>query len=111
MKRSPVRRRRPGAPRRGPSDVAANEFRNPQYLKWLREECTCHVCHDVECDPAHGPVNGTSSKGPDAGAIPLCRYHHREQHKIRWPEFEKRYQFSREREAAVYWTAYRIVAA
>ena len=27
-------------------------------------------------DPAHGPANGLSSKGPDNEAVPLCRFHH-----------------------------------
>lgn len=46
-------------------------------------------------DAAHGPVNGMGSKGPDSEAIALCRTHHREQHRIGWPAFEKKYDIDR----------------
>lgn len=57
-------------------------------------------------DPAHGPVNGGSSKGPDDGAIPLCRYHHEEMERLRWPKFEAKYGFSRATEAKAHYAAY-----
>ena len=57
-------------------------------------------------DPAHGPVNGRGSKGPDNEAIPLCRYHHEEQHRLGWPAFESKYGFSREKEAAAHYAAF-----
>ncbi len=52
------------------------------------------LCSSVT-DPAHGPVNGMGSKGPDSGAISLCRTHHREQHAIGWPAFERKYEIDR----------------
>lgn len=61
------------------------------------------------CDPMHGPVNGTSQKGPDDRAIPGCRSHHEEQHAIGWPAFEAKYGFSREAEAKVWYTAWTLV--
>ena len=65
-------------------------------------------CVMTACDPAHGPVNGKGSKGPDNEALPLCRVHHAEQHRVGWPAFEARYGFSREGEAAVWWLAWKI---
>lgn len=59
-------------------------------------------------DPAHGPVNGMSSKGADSGAIPLGRGHHDEQHAIGWDAFEAKYGFSRETEAKVHYRAYEL---
>lgn len=64
-----------------------------------------------ECDPAHGPAFGMSMKGPDAEAIPLCRDHHRYQHKVGWAEFEKTYQFSRPEVAAAWWKAFKDKSA
>jgi hypothetical protein len=66
------------------------------------------------CDPAHGPVNGASSKGPDSGCIPLCRgfglmNHHDEQHAIGWPAFQVKYDLDRAREAAAHWLLWRMV--
>ena len=61
-------------------------------------------------DPAHGPVNGRGSKGPDNEAIPLCRHHHDEQHRVGWPAFEAKYGFSRAEQAKVFWTGYLIVS-
>ena len=134
IKRSPLKRglvavsRKRAKPRRGP-------MRDPGYLVWLRERA-CVACitaparlgflpaltkHVLEhtvltdgsrafvCDPAHGPVNGRGSKGSDHGAIPLCRHHHDEQHRVGWPAFEARYGFSREKEAATHYAAYLLV--
>lgn len=101
-------RRRAGKPRRGPPDIPADRWRNPGYLQFLRNEGKCLICQGRGCDPAHGPVNGQSSKGPDSGAGPLCRAHHDEQHRIGWHSFECRYGFSREIESAVWWSAYQI---
>ncbi len=108
LKRSSVKQKR-AKPRRVSVD------RNPDYLEWLRERrcITCVLLHmiyrDRLCasgagpiDAAHGPVNGRSSKGPDSGAIPLCRAHHAEQHTTGWAAFESKYGFSREKEAAAH---------
>ena len=91
-------------------------LRDRGYLDWLKRQ-KCAVGNAVHrravqlrygCDPAHGPSNGTGSKGPDDGAIPLCRHHHNEQHQIGWPAFEAKYGFSREAEAIVYYQTYLI---
>jgi hypothetical protein len=127
----PVRKRRPGPPRRGPAGVPADEWRNPEHLQFLRDEGKCYACivefkrrHSVltvdgvrdaiaivagACEPMHGPPNGRSQKGPDAGAIPGCRPHHEEQTRIGWAAFEAKYGFSREVEARVWWGAFVIL--
>jgi len=102
-----ARRTKLKAKRTAPRRVAV--LRDRQFLDWLITE-RCVAClnpePDQECDPAHGPSNGTGSKGPDNGAIPLCRHHHAEQHQIGWPLFEAKYGFSREKEAAAHYAAY-----
>ena len=89
-------------------------LRDRGYLDCLAErECVIEarsatvICKG-DCDPAHGPSNGTGSKGPDNGAIPLCRHHHNEQHQIGWPAFEAKYEFSREADAAAHYQTYLI---
>ncbi len=109
-KRIPARR--PGKPRRGPAGIPPDQWRNEKYLQFLRDHGVCVVCHwkYAKCDPAHGPVNGRGSKGPDAGAIPLCRMHHDEQHEPGgWPAFQAKYGFDREKQAAVWWAAFKLV--
>jgi hypothetical protein len=110
LKRAPVKKRRTGKPRRGPNGIPAEEWRNPGYLDYLRVMGTCVVCPSLKlsnfCDPCHGPVNGMRSKGPDAGAIPMCRYHHEEQTRIGWDEFERVYGFERAFAASVWWIEY-----
>ncbi len=108
LKRTPVKRRRKGT-RRGPAGIPPEQWRNPAYLEFLRENGRCVVCHLPGCDPCHGPVNGTSSKGPDASAIPMCRREHDEQTRIGWPAFEKLHGIDREREALIWWTAFQLV--
>jgi hypothetical protein len=123
LKRSPIKRVRDGV-RRGPADVPVGEWRNDDYLAFLRK-CRCAACLQVlrihkpglvcygvrPCDPAPGPVNGTSSKGPDREALPLCRPHHSEQTSWGWEFFESKYEFSREVEAAAHWARFKVLEA
>ena len=82
-------------------------MRDPEYRAFLKAEGYCVVCSRVPVEPAHGPVNGMSSKGPDNQAIPLCPRCHDEMHAIgNWPAFERRHHISRERWAKVWYTAY-----
>ena len=104
---------RPKPRRATPRRVSVD--RNPAYLDFLRTYAKCSVSHPVHrtvslgrCDPAHGPVNGMGSKGPDSGAIPLCRLHHEEQHRLGWPAFEAKYGIDREKEAAAFHALYLI---
>lgn len=124
--RKPIPQKR-AKPRRGP-------LRDPGYLAFLREEGDCVVCRiltrqwadrmralgtDVTqlsprsllnraCDPAHGPVNGMRSKGPDNEALPLCRIHHEEQTSSTHALFAAKYGFEWQIEATGWFAAYQI---
>jgi hypothetical protein len=104
---APIPRRRKGKPRRGPSGIPPEEWRNPGYLAFLHER-RCIVCGRTPCDPCHGPVNGVRSKGADSGAVPMCREHHNEQTSIGWPKFAELRGVDREREATAHWSLYLI---
>ncbi len=106
MKRTAVRKRRPGT-RRGPPDCPKERWRNPRYLAFLRQEGRCIVCCRRPCDPAHGSPNGNSQNGPDAEASPLCRLDHMEQTKIGWPKFQEKYGIDRKVEAEKWWKAFK----
>lgn len=76
--------------------------RDPKYRAFLREEGWCSVgfthklyFHSGPIDPAHGRINGASSKGSDLEAIPLCRKHHDEMEQLRWPAFCEKYNLDR----------------
>ncbi len=104
--------KRPGKARR------VSVVRDRKYLDWLKDNCCCVVGNPVHrkvslafCDPAHGPVNGMSSKGPDTGAIPLCRMHHDEQHALTWPAFESKYGIDRAAIAAEHYARFKSEAA
>jgi hypothetical protein len=88
-------------------------FRCRPYLDWLKErECLVSgegEYHSYPIDPAHGPSAGKGLKGTDSGAVPLCRFHHEQQHSIGWPDFEKRYGFSREKEAAAHFALFELL--
>ncbi len=98
------------ARRRKPRRVSV--VRNRKYLDYLKL-CECEACKVIgefrsrQVDPAHGPVNGFGSKGGDDGAISLCRTHHREQHALTWPVFEKKYGIDRAMIAALGYSAFR----
>ena len=103
--RIPIKKRRAGV-RRGPVGVPSEKWRNSRYLKFLREFGYCAVCASSGCDPCHGPVNGMSSKGPDAEAIPMCREHHNEQTRLGWPKFEDAHGFDRKTIARLWWNSF-----
>lgn len=82
--RSPVRKKRPGPPRR------VSVVRDQKYMDWLKNK-PCVACvasgHKADAyammprtsDPAHtAKTNGMRSKGSDESCIPLCRFHHQE---------------------------------
>ena len=94
--------RRRSKPRRGPAGIPADEWRNPEYRRFLREEGQCVACVSLArlrcphhygpdereecakaysilpCDPAHTVIGGMRQKGRDSSAAPLCRRHHDE---------------------------------
>lgn len=107
--------------RRGPADIPLSEWRNAAYRRFLVAAGRCVACvaffyrtvgaiwpEEGGCDPAHGPVNGLSSKGPDSGCVPLCPMHHAEMHRTPggWPAFERLYGFSRVEQARIWWAAF-----
>lgn len=50
---------------------------------------------------------GMATKVSDCHALPMCAKHHREQHQIGWPSFERRYgQFNALDVANGYWRAW-----
>jgi hypothetical protein len=93
-------------PRRGPARV-------PAYLAWLRtQSCVLQTTgrstiHAGVVDPCHGPPNGTSQKGPDSGAVPMCRRHHDIQTQMSWRKFELLFGFSREEQAAAHFARWK----
>jgi hypothetical protein len=103
----PIRKRRKGPPRRGP-------FRDKEYLAFLRAAGVCACCGNPRVVPAHGPTNGTSSKGPDNLAVALCHLHHDIADRRRklpdgtWGRaaLEERYGISLEAVAAHWWALY-----
>lgn len=100
--------KRSAPPRKRAKPRKVSVLRDRGYLDYLKTmPCTINgwFCL-MRVDPAHGPINGARSKGPDDGAIPLCRYHHDEMERLRWPKFEAKYGFSRAKEAKAHYTAY-----
>jgi hypothetical protein len=77
LKRSAVRKRRPGPPRKGP-------MRSEKYRRWVSQHlcCVCFGCHPMSLEAesfsqaCHTENNGGSSKGPDSSCVPLCVEHH-----------------------------------
>jgi hypothetical protein len=107
MIRTVIRRR--SRPRRGPAGIPPDEWRNPPFRRFLTIWGRCAVCLAGGCDPAHGPVNGGSSKGPDCECIPLCPLHHAEQHAIGWPAFEALHEINRLLIAVRWWAMFQIL--
>lgn len=55
----------------------------------------CLVCSTTPSDPAHIKTRG--AWGPDVveNVVPLCRFHHIEQHQIGWDRFAAKYRYVR----------------
>ena len=88
-----VRPRKRNAPR--PAEKSA-----PGFLQWLRGRQCAALTGDCEgkLEAAHVDYagdKGMSTKVSDRYSIPLCSKHHRLQHTVGWPEFERR-QYGRE---------------
>jgi hypothetical protein len=113
--KTPLRRETPMKKKRSGTRRTA-VFRDPKYRAWLRKQlCSVQIaCQDKwfwysaagPVEAAHGPSAGTRVKGPDNEAIPLCQLHHRLQHQIGWPEFEKQAGISRKAIAREHWERY-----
>ena len=80
----------------------ATVIRAPNYLAFVRRHnCTCVEVDPTGCEgeieAAHvrrGTDGGVGMKPSDCYALPLCSSHHRDQHSIGEPSFEKRHRFS-----------------
>ncbi len=108
MKRTAVKKRRTGKPRRGP-------LRDVEYRRWLAKRICLLLtqpksrfvgcCDQTITDAAHTENNGMGSKGPDSSCVPLCRKHHREYDAGR-KTFEKKYGLIMKEIAKEYYAAY-----
>lgn len=75
----------------------APRIRSPQHLQWVRgHECAArdHSCLGaLEAAHVRSQTNGGMGVKPsDTYAIPLCSWHHREQHNIGEKQFEVRHK-------------------
>jgi hypothetical protein len=74
LRRTSLRKRRPGKPRRG-------RTYDPAYMRWVKK-WPCAACGlEGGSDPCHTKAidrGGMGQKTSDRSCIPLCRVHHRE---------------------------------
>jgi len=70
-------------------------IRSPAHLGWVRSHACCVPgCDGRPIEAAHvrsGTDGGTGIKPGDMWAISLCAAHHRDQHQVGEPEFERRH--------------------
>jgi hypothetical protein len=78
----------------------ADPFRDPrqhddEYLDYIRQQRCC-ICGQTPVDPAHLRISsindgkrdtGMAEKSSDKWALPLCRAHHEQQHRMNEREF------------------------
>lgn len=97
--------------RRKPKPMGLSEpnvIRCPGHLKWIRGfDCSASnwLCKSA-IEAAHvrtGTDGGTGMKPSDCWTIPLCRYHHAEQHDLGEWLFEKKYDINMKRIAEQLW--------
>jgi Putative HNHc nuclease len=101
-------RKRPVKAKRATPRRAKN--RCPGFLVYLRRRRMCRVglgrvwgCYGpVEAAHVHARRNG----GDVSNAVPLCRYHHAEQHRIGVKSFAAKYGLDLEALARRYWEDY-----
>ena len=90
-----------------------NVIRSPSHRKWIRGfECAVKTYANTDCatntECAHvrtGTDGGMGMKPSDKWCISLCSEHHREQHQMGEPAFERKYGFSMKTLAAAFWKA------
>lgn len=97
------------APRRKNAGRPA-EKSAPGFLQWLRgRNCICQQFGGCggKLEAAHvdhGGDKGMGTKASDKFAIPLCTWHHAEQHRIGWKSFQTKYRFVALEVAAFLWS-------
>lgn len=107
LRRSSIAKpRRRNSPR--PAEKSARGF-----LQWLRgRDCLCAGPHCLgKIEAAHVDYAGDKGMGTkvsDRYAIPLCSFHHREQHQHGWQTFEREWLLGGSAYAAanLYWSAW-----
>ena len=94
---------------------AETRVRCPSHAAWVRNTFFCLLHSNIRGDQcvyggrtqsAHvrsGTDGGTGIKPSDSWIVPLCENHHREQHAIGEPAFERRYGIDMKAEAARLW--------
>lgn len=96
------------AVRPAPKPVTEGD-RCPDFLEWLRWQPCC-ICsrrglrQTTSSDPAHFPR--TRIHGDVRNAIPLCRTHHSEQHRLGVARFCMKYRVWSRRLVWAWWDAY-----
>lgn len=96
-------------PRRCKAPRRSDPRRCPRHLQYVRgHECAVPGCRSGDpIEAAHvrvGTDGGTGLKPSDKWAIPLCRSHHEEQHRIGEPHFETRHKLNMKAIAQGLWT-------
>ena len=104
IKPSALRARKRNAPR--PAWKVATAF-----LQWLRgRECAVSNANcDGRMEAAHVDfmgAKGMGTKTEDRNAIPLCTFHHRQQHTRGWQTFQKDHGIKADTLADAYWKAW-----
>lgn len=99
-----VKSRHSNAPR--PAEKSA-----PRYLQWLRGR-PCAI-DNGDCSGKmeaahvdHGGDKGMGTKASDRFAVPMCSYHHAEQHRIGWLTFQEKHDFKALAAASAFWWAW-----
>lgn len=84
--------------------------RSPGHLAWVRGHECAIANRSTTCtgkiEAAHcrtGTDGGTSMKPSDCWSIPLCSWHHRYQHEIGEPAFQRMYSINMKELAAELW--------
>jgi hypothetical protein len=87
----------------------APQIRSAGHCQWIRGHW-CVIDHPTMCqggiECAHvrtGTDGGTSLKPSDCWTIPLCRFHHAEQHRKGERAFEQLYKIDMKKIAAALW--------
>lgn len=65
-------------------------FRDPKFLRFVKGlNCVC--CGQSPCDPCHLRSKGAGGGDQRWNIVPMCRYHHSEQHAQGFYYMAKRY--------------------
>jgi len=102
MKRTPLKRATRLKAKRATSRRAKN--RCPEFLVWIRSQDCCLGGAIGYAEAAH--VHARRNGGDVANVIPLCSYHHAQQHRMGIRTFAAEYGLDLEIVARHYWETY-----